>query len=555
MDGGSSYTYYGGGGAGDPIVAINIEGSIGGGGGTLSKNGVDGLGGGGAGSGGRGGSGKCIISYKPITTPPPTTTTTPPPAAPGAVVDFTLEGLYRSVKGKWLPPTDQGTSDITDYEIQLRRGSEIVYSEQILVSELQTEGLYYTLTISDLDDLQDYQFNVSAINDVGQGEITFLTTTTVTTTPTTTTTIPPSNSVVGVDIDGDITQGYIEISSLSLNAPPGSTRQLTSSIKASGDFVFYEEPTISIFGDILPHIQADNITHSINETKDRISSSIPVIVPNEAETLGSLYIVAEAVETTTTTTTTSTTILPDLCADLYNDADFDIVVQDIVDGEPSINNYIPNPDSEDSELIYLPPSGEELALRPLQVFVSETTFPTNVVGTILPNSIVPGYPWHNSSYYELARTEDDGFSYIDQLPENYNIQILQGQDENGNHILFNNMFYMLEYPPVNDNQILEAYSELIYSNPETLHSINLTIRVDYVCTVTDSNVYGSGNESVDGFLSLTITESKLDAFYTLENKQVSRRDIRMHNSFTSVITGETYYYILDYGVREKILGT
>lgn len=556
MDGRGTYAYYGGGGAGDPTDSTSIAAAQGGGGSTISKNGTDGLGGGGAGSGGGGGSGKCIFSYMPITTPPPTTTTLPPPAVPGPVVDFSLEGLYQSVKAKWLSPLAVvGATTITAYEVQVMLGSQTVYQQQILLENLQTEDIHYAVTISDLNDLEGYTCKVSAINSVGQGEISSLTVSTITTTPVTTTTIPPSNSVVGIDIDGDITNGYLEISSLSLNAPPGSERNFTSSIKASGDYVFYDEPVISIFGDILPHIRADSITHSVSSDNTRVTSLLPVVVPDNAQTLGSIFVVAQAVQTTTTTTTTSTTILPELCTSLYNDADFDIIEQAIVDGETSIDNFIPSPNSDSLELIYIPPSGDELALRPLQAFVSETTFPTSIIGTILENSIVPGYPWYNSSYYEIARTEDDSEIYIQGLSENYNLSLFQGKDANGNDILYDNMFYMLRYPPVDNNEILEIYSENIYFNPDNLHTINMTVKLDYICSITNPNVYGSGSESVDGFLTLTIIETRLDSVYNLVSKQVSTRDMRMSGNFNSVISGKTYYYMLDYGTRQKILGT
>lgn len=88
----------------------------------------------------------------------------PPPPTPGAPVITAATVLNTNVTLEWTPPTYIGTSNITDYVIEysLDGGTTwLIYDDGVSTST--------TTTLRNLEQLTDYEFRVTAVNDSGEG--------------------------------------------------------------------------------------------------------------------------------------------------------------------------------------------------------------------------------------------------------------------------------------------------------------------------------------------------------------------------------------------------
>lgn len=532
-DNGLSFDYYGGGGAGDPFTAANINRSIGGGGGTASKNGIDGTGGGGAGNGGIGGKGFCVISYEPITTPPPSTTTTPPPRAPASVTNLFAIAGFESAIVRWIEPSDPGTSDITSYTVRVLKDDEEVYNITIPYSSLNFIDIdgdtYATFDVDGLLSEELYKIFVFATNDVGNGVVSETSVTTITTTETTTTTVPPEYVKFIIETQGDLVNAYLETDSVTITGPENVSRSTVVVLRAEGENVFYENASVSIFGDGANYISS--IDQTITEDKQAIIATITVIMPEQIDIRALLYFVASASGTTTTTTSTTTTTLPPLCSAIYHTAEF------IEDGDKLIQ-----------------PDDENKFLNPLQLFFGFEQFPAEITGSSSEAILIAGDPWYNGTYFELARPVSSFQSYIQGLPQAHNNTLFVKSTPETGPVYIGVLTYVLKYPTVFENQILNNFSNILYFNEFSNHIIRANISLDYVCTITDPNIYGKGQESVNGFTLLQITETFNGQNNILVSTVINKQYFRTIGSFISNFTGDTFYYMFDYGTRERIVG-
>lgn len=532
-DGKRSFDYYGGGGAGDAFNNLIIGRSIGGGGGTLSKNGINGTGGGGAGNGGIGGNGFCVISYKPITTPPPSTTTTPQPRVPSIITNLTAIGQFQSIYLRWVAPTDPGTSDITSYTIDIFQDSQhidtiVIPSESLNFVTIDDQE-YITFTIEGLLDQVLYRIEIYSTNDVGDSESVVTSATTVTTTETTTTTIPPEYVKFIIETQGDLVNSYLETESVTISGPEKSIRTTTITIRAEGEYVFYETQNVSSFGDGATSIVS--IDQAITEDKKAIVATVTVLMPEQIDTRALLYFVASATETTTTTTSTTTTTLPPLCSSIYHTAEF----------------------TQDGD-IFIPPTNENRFLNPMQLFFGFEQFPAEITGSSSEAVLIAGDPWYNGTYFELQRPVTTFQSYIQGLPENHNTTLFVRSTVQEGPVYLGVLKYILKYPTVFENQILTNFSSVLYFNEFSNHIIRANVSLDYVCTVSNPNIYGKGAESVNGFTLLEIKETFGGQDNTLISTVINKQYFRTIGSFTSNFTGDTFYYMFDYGTRERIVG-
>ena len=96
-----------------------------------------------------------------------TATPSAPATVPGAVNDFVATTGNTTLTLSWAPPTDDGGSPITGYKIQLSKNREAPQTIEV--------GAVTTHTVTGLDNTADYRVFIQAVNDVGEGTITPLT--------------------------------------------------------------------------------------------------------------------------------------------------------------------------------------------------------------------------------------------------------------------------------------------------------------------------------------------------------------------------------------------
>jgi hypothetical protein len=524
-DGGLTYNAYGGGGAGDPFTNQIVQPSVGGGGGTNNKNGVANTGGGGAGNGGMGGKGVCIISYVPVTTPPPTTTTTIAPRVPSKVQSLNRINLFQAVTLRWIAPSDSGTSNITHYKIEVKLNDVTQNTLTIPLGQLSTVNidnvLYYTYTVENLTNQQNYLFLVSAKNNVGFGQTEQINGIPITTT---TTTLSPSF----VRFDFDFLNRRLEYATLdqeqqTIYAPENSSRSVKLSIYSSGNYVFYNAPLISTFGVDATYIEEESATVVISSDRKRVDYDIPFIMPPKPQSIATIGFTGSATETTTTTATTTTvTTIPPLCSSIYNSAPF--TVTNGRDVQPILTQRL---------------------LNPLQIFFATKPFPTEITGTTSQTLIISGKPWYNGVYFEIGRNSDDSLTYINSLASNHNLKLYVKENT-----YFDVTTYKLFYPNVVINEIGQSYTFNVLGS-----TIEMSITLDYICNMNNVNIYGkAGSESISGFTSF-----KFSQYITQNNKENIFSKLITDFMFRDVgavtaLNGQTYYYMIDFGTRDKIVG-
>ena len=523
---GKTYNDYVGGGAGDPFNNLVLGRSLGGGGSTVFKDGLNGTGSGGSGNGGKGGKGSCILYFVPVTTPPPTTTTTKAPEAP-VIHSLSCNATYRKIDISF----DYTSLDTPaeSYTITAYKGSEVWSDETVPLSQgLGSFNVYDD--IKNLQDEQEYLINVTVKNSAGVSNLVLCRSTTVTTTPTTTTTLPPDFVSFILEFDGEITNGYVGSDSVTVNGQEGSQRTAEIDIIASSG-VFYDPPQLTFFGDGQSLINIDGISINPSEDRKKIDISIPVTMPFQPEIRALIYFVAAAVEPTTTSTTTTTTTLSPFCQSMYHTAEFFL-------------------DEDDK---WQHPVKEQRSLYPLQLFLSDRSFPYQITGSTSPSSIVVGSPWYNGKYFEIQRNNENGADYIGSLPINHNEYLLIANNPDGSQDLFPVEQYHLFYPDVSANSISKTYNKLILSDGS--YRLDMSITLDYVCSVTDPSNYGKGSENVSGFTHIVIKESSsVDNETILVNKFLEFSTFRTTDTFNSVLRGNTWSYLIDYGTLDRIVG-
>jgi len=524
---GKSYNYYGGGGAGSDYEGFIIERANGGGGSTVLKDGVPNTGGGGAGNGGRGGKGYCEIAYIPVTTPAPITTTTRPPTVPDPVENLSAVAYYNSVALSWSEPSDAGTAPIEAYQVLVTNIAlgQVVYN-------LSTPAGQLAFVVENLDTDTEFRFDVFAINSVGRGDGTFVDIATVTTT-TTTTTIDPNGVDFIMDFQGDVTDCFIGNDSITINGPEGIVRNTLVQVIAFQDKFFYEVPDVLLFGDGVPNIIADGIQSSISPDRSFVNITIPVLMPDRPETRSLIFITASASDVTTTSTTSTTTTQPPLCLSLYDEAEF------VYDEE------------EDK---YLQPANEDRLLRPFQFFMASDRFPYEITGAVTSASILPGDPWYGGQYFEISRPITEVEEYIENLPADYNKYLLISTNDDGSQNILTVDKYIVEYPEVRgDNSINTTIIKLLAE--AVGYRLEAKFVVDYNCELSNTLPDGRGDEDISGFLKLEIKEIYEGTTSVLYDRIIPNDiNFRFTGDFTSQYSRNTYYFMMDYGVRDKIVG-
>ena len=164
-----------------------------------------------------------------------------------------------------------------------------------------------------------------------------------------------------------------------------------------------------------------------------------------------------------------------------------------------------------------------------------------------------GSPWYNGKYFELQRNLSDGTDYINSLPINHNEYLLLSNNPDGSQNLFPIEQYHLFYPDVSANSISKTYSRILMRDDS--YRLDMIITLDYVCSVTDPSEYGKGSESVSGFTYIVIKESStVDDEKVLVNEFLEFPTFRTTGTFNSVLRGDTWSYLIDYGTLDRIVG-
>jgi hypothetical protein len=533
-----TYTYYGGGGAGDDFGDFMVDGSLGGGGSSFNRNGVDGTGGGGAGNGGVGGKGFVMIGYVPVTTPAPTTTTTLPPTPPSSLRDFVASGIFEGLQLSWTDPASIGTSPILSYTFKVYRGDVVdgILEDTITVEytapSMESDG-FRIFDITGLDLETEYSVEAYATNSDGNSPSSFSTSITQTTT-TLPNTPPPDFIAFIVDIDDDVDNGYVTTGGITIRGSEYSRREVTFEILASNEFFIPRDPkpTILLFGDGSSDFIVDEFEFFYSPDQSSVTAKLPFIMPNRPETRVTIYVnaVGEPSEGTTTTTSTSTTTLAPFCTELYHSV------------EPSSSDTYSHPDDT------------QRLLNPVQFFLFEDNIPTEIAGATTPSSIISGRPWYNGKYFEISRAESEADFYVASLPNGHNNLLVVSENEDGSQNLLPSSFYKLVYPIPDRSRTSINYDSKDNIFVEGSHVIYLITKLDYLCTIENKNEYGLGDETLDGFTSIKIVESFDGEETVLESKLINGKDFRATGSFNSNLTGQSFYYMLDFGTRENIVG-
>lgn len=554
LDKGRTYTYYGGGGAGDAFTAVSIDGGLGGGGSTLSKDGTDGLGAGGAGYGGSGGDGYCIISYKPVTTPPPTTTTTTTTTTPKPQVCLSsgdLSGAIDVVVASGNYYFDDFSSD--DYVFKASSGlyvfNNVPSSHPIAFHSSDTSKIVYTGTTYTgrkpaLDGIPREYYHGTVTLDVRSdfgtisyecynhgymgGRNNLVYDSGCASPTTTTTTIPPDFNQFRIDYqDFNLTGAYAVKDIEILSGPPNETRNSSIRLQANSG-VFYTAPLISFAGDGEPFFDKEFSIPSISTDGSGVTYPIVFTMPDQPETRSTIFFSGSVSGVTTTTSTTTTTTLSPLCTSMYHTASI----------------------SEDASGVCNQTDIADRLVFPLQIMISRSPFPKEIVGTSINDSTsqLVGAPWYNGTEFDIARkfSESSDFS----LPENYKMSLPY------NNLVHNNIFYDLSYPFLDQNQITVQDRLLtIYSEVGVTFFVRLNIVMDYICNVESPDKCGSGNESISGFSRFTFSEVLGSDSNTLHTDIVSTYNYRTYGTFSSeLLTGSPFYYLIDFGTRESIVG-
>ena len=554
LDKGVTYTYYGGGGAGDAFTSVSINGGLGGGGSTFSKNAVDGLGGGGAGYGGSGGKGYCIISYKPVTTPPPTTTTTTTTTTPKPEVCLSsgdLSGAIDVVVASGNYYFDDISSN--DYIFKASSGlyvfNNVPSSHPIAFHSLDTSKIVYTGTTYTgrspaLDGIVREYYHGTVTLDVRSdfgtisyeaynngymgGQNNLIYDSGCPSPTTTTTTIPPNFNQFRIDYqDFNLVGAYAVKDTEILSGPQGETRNSSIRLQANSG-IFYTAPLISFAGEGEPYFNKAFSSPTISSDNSGVTYPIVFTMPDQPETRSTIFFSGSTSGVTTTSTTTTTTTLGPLCTDMYHTA----VISE--DASGACNQTA---------------AGDRL-LFPLQIMISRDPFPKEIIGTSInnPTSQLVGAPWYNGTEFDVAKklSESSDFS----LPDNYKMSLLY------NNLTHNNIFYNLSYPLVELNELNSTDRLLtVYSEQGISFYLKLNIVMDYICNVESPDKCGSGNESISGFSRFTFSEILGSDSNTLHTDVVSTYNYRTYGTFSSQLLGSmSFYYLIDFGTRESIVG-
>ena len=553
---GSTYTYYGGGGAGDAFTAVSINGGLGGGGSTFSKNGVDGLGGGGAGYGGSGGKGYCIISYKPITTPPPTTTTstTTTTAKPQVCLpsgDGSIDVTIVNQDGNKYVFNDQSSKD---YIFKANTGVYVFNNIPVdhpIAFHTSDSNLFYTGTSSPLrqpakdGQNRDYYSGTVKLEVRGNfntisyecyyhgymgGQDNLVYNSGCVSPTTTTTTIPPEFNQFRIEYqDFNLGSGYCQKDIEILAGPAHESRSTSVSVKAETDKVFYSAPLISF-----ANVGRNNVDESFSIPEispDNTTVNYPIIfsMPDQPETRLNVFFDGNAVDATTTSTTTTTTTMTPLCTSMYHTA----TVTEDANGVCSQTNI-------NDRLLY-----------PFQIMLSRNQFPKEITGTSIDdaNSELIGSPWYNGVHFDLPRDLEDARTL--ELPDNYKLDL-----NYSNNSIHNNVYYKLSYPNILNKTILsDSQSLTIYAEVDFNYFLKLAVVKDYICSVESPDKCGKGNESVSGFTRLTFSELFNGSENVLHNDIISTYNYRTYGTFSSeVLPTSAFYYLIDFGTRESIVG-
>ncbi len=554
LDEGTTYTYYGGGGAGDAFTSVAVNGGLGGGGSTFSKNGVDGLGGGGAGYGGSGGKGYCVISYKPVTTPPPTTTTTtttttakPEVCLPSGngIINVTISNgnyvfddnsskdyIFKASTGVYVfnnVPTNHpiafhssdsnifytGTSDVKRKK-GLDNQNRDYYSGTV---RLEVKGNFNTISY------ECYYHGYMG----GQDNLVYDSSCVSPTT--TTTTIPPEFNQFRIEYqDFNVGSGYCEKDIEILAGPQNETRNTSVSLKAESDKVFYSAPLISFASEGSFYVSKDFSTPEISSDNTTVNYPIIFTMPDQPETRLTVFFNGSAVDATTTTTTSTTTTLGPLCTNMYYSAT--ISENDGVCSQTSFNDRMK---------------------FPLQIMISRNPFPKEITGTSIDesNSELIGSPWYNGLHFDIGRNLEDGNDIDETLPDDYKL-VLTYNNGASSH---NNIYYKLSYPEISSNALVFNSSYPIYSEQDFGYFVRLEVVSDYICSIESPDKCGKGNESISGFTRLTFSELLMGDNNILHTDIISTYNYRTYGTFTSqFLNNSTFYYLIDFGTRESIVG-
>lgn len=527
-----SLEYFAGGGAGGAKDGTQQSGGIGGGGGTLSKNGLDGTGGGGAALG-DGGDGVCIIFYTYSTTTT-TTTTLAPTVGPDAPLDLLATSTQPYVVSiSWTPIENTGDCiDIYRYSLTYyNEGSDSIYSlefDMLGDNLLQYDGENnkFFFSVSDLPSDLPYTFTVFGYNSCNlAGDSASVTIQHLTTTTTTTTTLPPENLLeFRFDFVDELEKGVISQSAIIfVGEQDSSNNQITIDFKVSDtapeNYVFLSKPSIiPIAGDF-------NYIRSIDtELFDggRLGQCyISFIMPPSLDAQVTIGFYGEALErsATTTTTTTSTTPTP-FCRSLY-------------DGM-IIGGAAPTRDPTDYKR------------RPAQIFISKNyAFPHQITGTSIRGGSDSGRPWYDGLLFEQSRGISEIDDYLSSLSENHNLTIPY-TNFLGTVVDHKNIFYKLFYPIVSIDQLFGQLSGALSSESTNDHNLSYSLNIDFVCTVNEVDITGTGEGELEGFINIKF----FDNGEIIHENTVQSIDERFTGSFTTQFNDHQYYYMVDFGTEE-----
>jgi hypothetical protein len=526
-----SLEYFAGGGAGGAKDGTQQTGGIGGGGGTLSKPGEDGTGGGGAALG-DGGDGICILYYNYSTTTTTTTTLAPTigPDAPSDLLATATDPYVVSLS--WTPIENTGDCiDVYRYVLTYTYNDEDITTLQF---DMRSTNLLqyddannkFLFSVSDLSSDLPYTFTVVGYNSCDlEGDAASVSIQHVTTTTTTTTTLPPENLLeFRFDFVDELEKGVISQSAIIfVGEQDSSNNRITIDFKVSDtapdNYVFLSKPSIIPIAGDFNYIRS--IDTELFDGGRFGQCHISFIMPSSFDAQVTVGFYGEAFEKTATTTTTTTVTTPrPFCRSLYDGM--------IIDGAAPTRDPL------------------DYKMRPAQLFISRNyAFPHQITGTSFQNGTDSGRPWYDGILFEQSRGLSEIDDYIASLPENHNL-VIPYTNFLGSVVDHRNILYKLFYPSIVIDEIFAQLSGTLDSESTNDHNLSYSLNIDFVCTVNEVDITGTGNGELEGFINIKF----MDNGEIIHENTVQSIDERFTGAFTTQFNDNEYHYMIDFGTED-----
>ena len=122
-------------------------------------------------------------------------------------------------------------------------------------------------------------------------------------------------------------------------------------------------------------------------------------------------------------------------------------------------------------------------------------------------------------------------------------------------IFLNNIKYDIRYPQVIGNELTQDFTLTLYREDIFNYSFGVSCDLDYVCDIANPDKCGQGSNSISGFSSFRFFEVLDEDSNFLNVETINTFNYRVYGTVTSeVLSSMVFYYMIDFGTRERIVG-